>query len=418
MTLDQADVPLVRLDPTGADHHGEVARLRAAGPVARVLLPGDIPAFAVTTHDLAVRVLQDRTLSKDWRHWTAAVDGRLADDNPMVGMVKVPPNMVVADGAEHQRLRRPVIQTFTHRRVQDLTGRIRQIVTTTLARLPDHADQSDVVDLRRDLAVEVPVQVICELLGVPGELRPRLRHLVDSIFRTDTTPQQVAATQAEIPHFLAELVAWRTREPGDDLTSAMIADRARGDSSLSEGELAGTLWVLLTAGHETTVGLIGNAVHALLAHPDQLALALAAEDPAVWKSVVEETLRWDPPITNFIGRYPRQDLDLDGVTVPAGEAILISYAAANRDPVQHGPDADRFDITRTPQAKHLAFGDGPHVCVGPHLARLEAEITLHQLFRDRPALKPAEDLATLPRIPSLFTRAWAVLPTRLGDVSS
>jgi cytochrome P450 len=258
------------------------------------------------------------------------------------------------------------------------------------------------------------LRVICELLGVPADQRARLRYLVDSIFRTDTPPETVAAVQADIPAFLGELIERRSREPGDDLTSALIADRDGGTGALTDEELGGTLWVLLAAGHETTIGLITNSVRALLTHPRQLADVLAADDDAAWGGVVEEVLRWDPPIGNFMARYPLEDTEFAGVTIPAGDAIMAPYTAVARDPERHGPDAHLFDITRESKTKHLAFGDGPHVCVGPHLARLETRVALRSLFARHPRLELAVDAADLPPVESLFTNSVRSLPVRLG----
>lgn len=397
-----ADIPVIELDPAGADHQGEAARLRAAGPVVRVVLPGGLHAYAPTTHALVADLVRDPAVSKDWRNWNAVKTGALTDDNPIVGMIKVT-NMVTADGAEHHRLRRPVTRTFTNGRVQELAADVQATVDALLDDLP----AAGPVDLRARLAVPLPLRVICELLGVPEDERPRLRHLVDSIFRTDTAPAEVAAVQADIPRFLADLVAHRTAHPSGDLTSALIAEDALGPE-----ELAGTLWVLLTAGHETTIGLITNTIRALLTHPDALATARDA-DTGTWNAIIEEVLRWDPPIGNFMARYPLADLELGGVTIPAGEAIMAPYTAVNRDPAQHGPTAHLFDVARTPRAKHLAFGDGPHVCPGAHLARLEARLAVRSLVARHPGLRLAADPAELPPVPSLFTNSAAALPVHL-----
>lgn len=160
------DVPVITLDPTGADHQREAQRLRDAGPVVRVVLPGGLRAWSLTRHELVSELVRHDRVSKDWRHWTAVRTGELSDDNPIVGMIKVT-NMVTADGAEHLRLRRPVIRTFTARRVETLTPRIETLTATLLDELPARADASGVVDLRADLSVPLPLQVISELLGVP-----------------------------------------------------------------------------------------------------------------------------------------------------------------------------------------------------------------------------------------------------------
>jgi cytochrome P450 len=403
-------IPVITLDPTGADHHGEAARLREAGPVVRVVLPGGIHAWAITRHAELAALVKDPHVSKDWRNWTAVQQGEIPEDWPLIGMLKVD-NMVTADGSRHHDLRRLVTQTLTRRRVQELRPRITEIVTALLDSLPTHAGPDGMVDLRQHFAVQVPMQVICELTGVPEAWRPRLRQLVESIFRSTTTPREVLDTQVERTRMLHELIALRREQPGDDLTSALLAASAQDRDALSEGELADTLWLLLTAGHETTLSLILNAVRALLTDPDQRALALAG-DEATWAAVVEETLRWDASIGNFMARYPTEDITIAGITIPAGAAILAPYSAVGRDPDQHGPDADHFDITRDP-TKHLAFGGGPHICLGEPLARLEATIALGELFARYPALALAVEPARLVPVESLFTNTVQALPVHL-----
>ncbi|MFJ5900893.1 cytochrome P450 [Streptomyces sp. NPDC093064] len=408
-------VPLVRLDPTGSDHQGEAARLRELGPVVRIELPGGVHAWAVTHHQLLADLVADPRVSKDWHRWNAIRNGEIADDWPLTGMVKVT-NMVTADGAEHHRLRRLVTKTLTPQRVQALRPRIVEITEGLLDALPRHALPDGSVDLRHHFAYRVPMQVICELVGVPEDERDEMRALVDSIFRTDTTPEEVLNTQRDIYLLLDRVVEARRKEPGDDLTSALIAAREEEPDTLSDDELLGTLWVMVAAGHETTLSLLANAVRALLTHPAQRAIALGG-DAGVWSAVVEETLRWDAPIGNFLARYPLEDIEIAGVTIPAGEAILAPYSAVGRDSAQHGPDAHRFDITRT-QAKHLSFGHGPHVCVGAPLARLEANIALPALFARYPGLALAVAPSTLVPVPSMFSNSVQTLPVHLGTPNS
>jgi len=417
MTLEQQapnarpDVPLLTLDPEGRDHHGEAARLRAAGPVVRVALPGDVTAFSVTRHDLVAALVTDPRVSKDWRNWNAIRRGEIADDWPLIGMVKVT-NMVTADGDEHRRLRKLVSQTFTPRRVEDMRPGVERIVEDLLDALPSHADSSGAVDLRRHLAYPLPMRVISDLFGVPDHERPLLREAVDKIFRSDLDPAEVAANQVAVYQLLARVVEVRRDSPGEDLTSALITAREADPDALSEDELVGTLLVMLSAGHETTLSLIVNAVRALLTHPEQRALAQGG-DASTWSAVVEETLRWDAPIGNFPFRYPMEDIEIAGVAIPAGEAIMAPYSAVGRDVTHHGPDADRFDITRT-QQRHLAFGHGPHACLGAALARLEANIALPALFARYPELALAEDPDRLVPVPSMFSNSTGTLPVRLG----
>ncbi|MEV0347442.1 cytochrome P450 [Nonomuraea sp. NPDC050680] len=403
-------IPVVTLDPAGTDHHGEAARLRELGPVVRVVLPGGVEAWSVTHHALLADLLADRRVSKDWHNWTAVRDGSIADDWPLIGMVKVT-NMLTADGREHHRLRKFVTQTLTPRRVQSMRPRIAGIVGGLLDDLPSHAAADGTVDLRKHFAYPVPMQVICELVGVPEEERPELRELVDSIFRSTTAPEEVLKTQRDIYLLLDRLVAARHAAPGDDLISELIAAQRDDPERLTDEELVGTLWLMLAAGHETTLSLIVNGARALLTHPEQRALAVAGGEET-WSAVVEETLRWDAPIGNFMARYPLEDIEIAGVTIPAGEAILAPYSAVGRDGEHHGPDAARFDITRE-QRRHLAFGGGPHLCLGASLARLEATEALPALFRRYPGLSLAVPPAALVPVPSLFSNSAAELPVFL-----
>jgi cytochrome P450 len=406
-----AEVPTIHLDPMGTDHHGEAARMRELGPVVRVILPGDVAVWAVTTHELVASLVTNPLVSKDWRNWSKVASGEITDDWPLVGMIKVT-NMVTSDGDTHQRLRRPVTKTFTRGRVEDLRPRLEANVEALLDALPSHASPDGVVDLRQHFAYPVPMNMICELFAVPVEWRPRLRELVDSVFRTNTTPEEVVATQRERVEMLNRIVELRRAERGTDLTSALIELGEKGEETLTQEELIDTIWLFLTAGHETTLSLIVNGARALLTHPDQLALAKAG-DASTWSAVVEETLRWDAPIGNFPARYPLEDIEIAGVRIPRGEAILAPYSGVGRDPAHHGDRADEFDITREP-TKHLAFGGGPHVCLGAHLARLEANVALPALFARYPDLSLAVPATELPPVPSFFSNSAATLPVRLG----
>jgi len=401
-------VPSIHLDPMGTDHHGEAARMRELGPVIRVILPGDVSVFAVTTHELVASLVTNPLVSKDWRNWGKIQSGEVGDDWPLIGMIKVT-NMVTSDAETHTRLRRPVTRTFTRGRVEDLRPRLESIVSSLLDALPSHAVDG-VVDLRPHFAYPVPMQMICELFAVPVDWRPRLRELVDSIFRTNATPEEVVAVQKERHETLQRLVELRRAEPGNDLTSALISLSSQGEENLSEEELIDTIWLFLTAGHETTLSLIVNGVRALLTHPDQLSLA---RKDNLWSDVVEETLRWDAPIGNFPARYPLADIEIAGVPIPRGEAILAPYSGVGRDPAHHGDSADSFDITRKAE-KHLAFGGGPHVCLGAHLARLEALDALPALFERYPNLSLAVPASELPPVPSFFSNSAAALPVRLS----
>ena len=210
---------------------------------------------------------------------------------------------------------------------------------------------------------------------------------------------------------LAAVAAARTENPGNDLTSALIAAREEDGDRLSPHELIGTLMLTIIAGHETTLNLITNAVRALCAHRDQLALVRSGG--ATWTDVVEETLRWDSPVSYFPFRYPTRDLTLSGTVIPKGTPVLAGYSAAGRDTRAHGPDAERFDVTRGSGARHLSLGHGAHYCMGAPLARTEATVALQQLFARFPGLELAVPESQLPRTASFVGNSVRQLPVRL-----
>ncbi|GLY33223.1 cytochrome P450 [Kineosporia sp. NBRC 101731] len=411
--MSESTIPLVELDPVGRDHQGEAARLRELGPVVRVKLPGDVIAWSIADHALLTEVINDPRFSKNWQNWNDIQSGHVGDDWPLIGMVKVT-NMLTADGSEHRRLRKLVTGTLTPRRVEALRPRVEEIVTRLLDELPGHVDEDGVVDLRKYYSDVVPVLVISELMGLPEESRPDLKAFMDNVFRSDLTPEQVLANQMGLYQLLANQVQYRREHPGPDLTSALIATQAEDPQAVSDEELVGTLLIMLGAGQETTVALITNAVRALCTHPDQRKIAVAG-GPREWAGVVEETLRWDAPIGNFPFRYPLEDVEIAGVTIPKGEAVMAPYSAVGRDEKQHGADAGEFDITRE-QRKNLAFGGGAHVCVGAALGRMEGNLAIPAVFERFPDIELAVDENDLVPIPSLFSNSSSTLPVRLTKI--
>lgn len=400
-----------RLDPTGGCPHAANARLLAQGAVAPVVLPGEVEGMAVLGHDALRDFLAHPEVAKGAQHFTALAEGRIPDGWPLRTFATVR-GMTTADDADHRRVRSLVGKAFTARRVEALRPRIETLTTGLLDRLEEAAREGGgVADLRRHFALPLPLGVICELLGVDEEHQDRLHHLSNQVVATDIGPQEVMAADRELLEVLTVIVADRARRPGDDLTSALIAARDEGGDRLSQPELIGTLVLMIIAGHETTLNLVTNAVRALCAHRDQL--AHLAEGRAGWSDVVEETLRWDSPVSYFPFRYPTRDLTVDGTLIPKGTPVLAAYSAAGRDTKAHGPDADRFDITRVPAAKHLSLGHGPHYCLGAPLARMEATIALKALFTRFPGLDLAVPEADLARHSSFVGNSVRALPVRL-----
>jgi 2-hydroxy-5-methyl-1-naphthoate 7-hydroxylase len=399
-----------RMNPAGGCPHADNARLLAEGAVAPVVLPGDVAGMAVLGHDALKEFLAHPDVAKGAEHFTALRDGEIPDGWPLKTFATVQ-GMITADDADHRRLRSLVSKAFTARRVEELRPRIETVTAQLLDGLGEAAVAGDgVADLRTHFALPLPMGVICELLGVDAEHQDRLHHLSNQVVSTSIGPEEAMAANREMAAVLASVAATRMENPGDDLTSALIAAREEDGDRLSEHELIGTLLLMIIAGHETTLNLITNAVRALCAHRDQLELVQSGK--ASWSDVVEETLRWDSPVSFFPFRYPTRDLTLDGTVIPKGTPVLAGYSAAGRDKAAHGPDADRFDITRSGGARHLSLGHGPHYCLGSPLARMEATIALEQLFARFPELDLAIPEAELPWHASFVGNSVQKLPVR------
>ncbi|MFI8348316.1 cytochrome P450 [Streptomyces sp. NPDC085596] len=399
-----------RLNPAGGCPHADNARLLALGAVAAVELPGGIEGMAVLGHEALREFLQHPEVAKDVRHFKALHEGRIEPGWPLLTFATVR-GMTTADGADHRRLRSLVSRAFTPRRVEGLRSRVEELTDALLDGL---AATEGVVDLRRHFALPLPMGVICELLGVEEQFRDRLHRLSNQVVATDIGPEAALAANRELVGVLGEIAASKAAHPRDDLTSALIAARDEGGDRLGQEELIGTLVLLIIAGHETTLNLITNAARALCGHRDQLDLVRAGG--ASWADVVEETLRWDSPVSYFPFRYPVRDLTVDGTTIPAGTPVLAGYSAAGRDQAAHGPDAGRFDVTRPARAdavRNLSLGHGAHYCLGAPLARLEATVALERLFTRFPDLELALPEGDLPRHASFVGNSVRELPVRL-----
>lgn len=368
-------------------------------------------AWAVSDHALLKELLTDSRVSKDpRRHWPRFINGEITPDWPLFAWVAVT-NMFTAYGADHRRLRKLVSTAFTARRTEALRPRIEEMTAELLDGLAA-TPQGEVLDLRDRYCYPIPIQVICELFGVDDDgMREELRRLVDSVFNTAATPEEAMATFQSLHAVLADLVTHKREQPGDDMTSVLIAAREEDGTRLSEAEMVDTLLLMISAGHETTVNLLDNAIHALLTHPEQL--ELVRTDKATWSDVIEETLRVEAPVASLPLRYAVEDIEAHGVTIKKGEAILAAYAAAGRSPEMHGEDADRFDLTRV-NKEHLAFGHGVHFCLGAPLARLEAEIALPAIFERFPDLELAVPDEALQPVASFISNGHRSLPVRLG----
>ncbi|MEV0640993.1 cytochrome P450 [Streptomyces sp. NPDC050619] len=400
------------IDPHGADRHTEHQALRARGPATRVDILG-LSAWAVSDPALLKTLLTSSDVSKNGRaHYPAFEE--TTQTWPLALWIEVQ-SMLTAYGADHRRLRRMVSPAFSARRIAQLKPTVEAMVTELiddLAAVP--AGQA--VDLRQRLAYPLPINVIGHLMGVPEDQRDDFRQIVDNVFDSTLTPEQAQANTARLFESTDQLIATKRGNPGDDMTSFLIAarDEESDGSGFTDVELRDTLILMINAGYETTVNVIDQAVFALLTSPDQLHLVRTGQ--AAWDDVVEETLRIEPAIKYLPMRFAVTDIDLpDGQTISAGDPILAAYAAANRHPEWHGPDADTFDVTRKVK-DHLAFGYGVHFCLGAPLARLEVAEALRQLFGRFPTMSLAVPADGLQPIPTLISNGHQELPVRLRAV--
>jgi 2-hydroxy-5-methyl-1-naphthoate 7-hydroxylase len=396
------------LDPTGSDLHREAARLRAQGPATLVALPGGVEAWSVTRHDLVKKLAADRRVSRDPRqHWPAL--GGVPEDWPLNVWVRVE-SAFTSYGTDHRRLRNLIATAFTPKRTEALRPMVQDLVNQLIDDLKGLGPDQQ-VDLRRQFAYIIPTEVICDLLGVPVEMRAWTRRVIDAALHTAALPEQAKTDFDDLLVCMGTLIAAKRAEPGEDMTSDLIAARD-GDAKLNEQQLISTLILMIGAGSETAVNLIAKATLALLTQPDQLAQLRA--DTVRWSEVIEETLRVEGPIMHMPLRYAVEDIDLgDGTVIRQGDAILLAFGAAGRDPAVHGDSAGHFDATRVAK-DHLAFGHGVHYCLGAPLARMEADIALRALFDTFPDLALAVSQDQLRPQESFIANGHRELPVTLG----
>lgn len=378
------------------------------GPVLPIKLSGGVDAWLVTTYDAISEILanEDGLFSKDPRNFPALHDGTIPSDWPMRPLIEGD-HLLTKDDADHQRLRSLINRAFTAARVGRLAPRIQALADELLENMAAEGEQ---VDLVRHFTEPLPVIVISELFGVPPEDRRQVREWAQMVIGHHVSPEDATKMWAELLAYLTGHIERRRRDPRDDLTTGLIRAQDEDGDRLSDNEMLWILWLVLLAGHETTVHLIGNAVIALCRDPAQLAKARADD---AWELVVEETLRCRSSVTSSIFRYTLRDARIAGVTVPAGQALVIGFGATGTDPARFGPDAARFDITRAPEA-HLGFSRGPHFCLGGPLARLESRIALSSLFGRFPGLRLAVNPEDIVYSPSFITEGPVELPVVLS----
>lgn len=366
-----------------ADPHPVYHRLREEAPVLHV---PQWDEYVLTRHADCEAVLRDPRFSSNPVHRRLDLAAEMQDMRTQLSGTSVNVLLFI-DPPDHTRIRRLVSKAFTPRRVEEMRSHIRQIVDGLL----DEAQEKGELDVVLDLGYQVPVTVICEMLGVPKEDRhlfhewsSQATRLLDGVIPADEFERAIWGAMSII-NYLNGIIDERRTSPGDDLLSALIAAEEEGEV-LTEEELRSTTLLLFVAGHETTLNLIGNGMHALLRHPEQL--SRLAHDPGLIQPAIEELLRYDGPV-HLTGRVATEDIDVNGFTVEKGQQVVTLLAAANRDPAEF-PEPDRLDIGREPN-HHLAFSHGLHYCLGASLARVEGQAAIGSLVQRFPKMELVTD---------------------------
>lgn len=390
-------VALTAIDETfKEDPYPVLSRIREA---ARVLHDEELGRYVYTRHDDVKSILRDKDLWSDPRKANPGTFTR-----EFLGEEDAEPSMLLMDEPDHRRLRMLVSSSFTPAAVERWRAQIEETVRTVLDRI-----EASEFDLIARFAGPVPTIVIARMLGIDETKVDDFKAWSDTsvkvAFNPFSTPEELAAGQQAgeaLNRFFQDEIAARRANPGDDLISDMIRAEAEGEK-LTEAEIIGQCNLLLIAGNVTTTDLIGNGTKALLDHPGQLAKLRA--HPELIENAVEEMLRFDSPVTNS-GRIANRTIDIGGCPVHQGESLSTSLAAANRDPSVY-PNPDKFDIERD-DTHHQAFGGGRHLCLGAHLARLEAQVAILGLLGRYPTLEHSERGHVYANVPSFrgMTEFW------------
>ncbi|GAB3155237.1 cytochrome P450 [Micromonospora sonneratiae] len=379
----------LNLDPTYAE-------LRREQPLIRIRLPYGEDAW------LATRYADVKTVLGDLRFSRAAAIGR---DEPRSTPQLIQDGILTMDPPDHTRLRKLVAKAFTARRVEQLRPRAQRIADELIDRMVATGPPADLVE---HFATPLPIRVICELLGVPFADQGRFHTWSEAIVSTTSlSPEQIDEYLGNLHAYMADLIAQRRHEPADDLISALVRARDENADRLTETEMVTLAAGLLAAGHETTVTQISNFGYVLLTHPVELARLRA--DPGLIPNAVEELLRYVPlGAASAFARYAKEDVELGGVLVRAGEPVLGALASANRDETVFA-EPDRLDLTRESNP-HIGFGHGVHHCVGAQLARMELQVALGSLVDRLPGLRLAVPEPELAWKSGLLVRGLSALP--------
>jgi len=384
-----------------------LANLRASQPVFRTTLPDKTPVWLLTRYEDVAALFRDERFAKDKR--------KAMTTDQLRKMSWIPPmfrplerNMLDLDPPDHTRLRTLVHKAFTPNLIAHMRERI-QILSDELLTQVVHRGECDLI---RDYALPLPMTIITEILGVPTRDRNKFHKWSKAVvsLSSPTPTLRVIPNVWLFLRYLRRFFERRRREPRDDLASALIKAEEAGQR-LSSDELLAMVFLLLIAGHETTVNLIGNGMLALFENPK--AMNRLRQEPSRIKTAVEELLRYTSPVLMSTERYAREDVTIHGITIPRGEMTLGVIGSANRDE-NIFPNPDELDITREPN-KHLSFGQGIHFCLGAPLARLEAEIAINTLLQGIPDLRLSVPSHSLRWRASMILRGLESLPISVGQ---
>ena len=394
--MDQIKVEDLARPTFKANPYPLYARLRAEAPVCPTRLLRQ-PTWLVTRYADVFAVLKDERFLKDWlprTRWLHRFGGAITK------------HMLNQDGPDHTRLRTLVHKAFTPHLMEQLRSRVQSVCDELL----DELAVNSRMDLMSGYALPLPLTVIGELLGIPSEVRNRLHGLSRSTFSAANMLGVLLSLpdQKLLIRRIRKLVAERRRDPHDDLITALVQAEEAGDK-LTEQELVGTIALLLVAGYETTVNLIGSGALTIIQHPEQR--KRLEENPELAPFAVEELLRFTSPLDMASQRFAREDVTIDSVKISQGHLVVAVLGSANHDQEQF-PDPETFDITRQPN-KHVAFGQGAHFCLGAPLARLEGQIALTTLFRRFPNLHLEQAPESLRWRKSLIIRGLEELPVAI-----
>ena len=383
------------------------ARLRDEAPVWRTTLRDRRTAWLVTRYDDVARLLKDDTFVKDKLN---AMDPEQRAKTPwMPGFLKpLERNMLDLDDPDHMRLRAVVSKAFTPRLVERLRGRVEALCEELLDAMEREGARKGEAELVAGYALPLPATVIAELLGVPAEDQKKFHRWSSRLVSVSSSRDMLRFLPAAVSfvRYLRKMLERRRTDPKDDLMSALVQAEEAGEK-LSEDELLAMGFLLLVAGHETTVNLIASGTLALLEHPEQM--DRLRHDPSLIKPAVEELLRYTSPVEMATERYAREDVEISGTRVPRGELVLAVLGSANRDE-RHFEDPAAPDLARDPN-RHLAFGrGGAHHCLGAPLARMEGQIALNALLRRFPGVRLGAAPETLRWRRGLFLRGLERLP--------